>query len=46
MIVIFNDNEMFIDKNVGGMFKYLLSIIRNLIVEKMIDEVDKILNVI
>ncbi|KPI54343.1 1-deoxy-D-xylulose-5-phosphate synthase [Clostridioides difficile] len=45
MIVILNDNEMSIDKNVGGMSKYLSSIIRNSTVEKMTDEVDKILNV-
>ncbi|MGO0906406.1 1-deoxy-D-xylulose-5-phosphate synthase [Clostridioides difficile] len=45
MIVILNDNEMSIDKNVGGMSKYLSSIIRNSTVVKMTDEVDKILNV-
>lgn len=45
MIVILNDNEMSIDKNVGGMSKYLSSIIRNSTVIKMTDEVDKILNV-
>lgn len=45
MIVILNDNEMSIDKNVGGMSKYLSNIIRNSTVVKMTDEVDKILNV-
>ncbi|MGL6105390.1 1-deoxy-D-xylulose-5-phosphate synthase [Romboutsia sp.] len=45
MIVILNDNEMSIDKNVGGMSRYLSSIIRNSTVNKVKDEVEKILNI-
>ncbi|MGL5749820.1 MAG: 1-deoxy-D-xylulose-5-phosphate synthase [Paraclostridium sp.] len=45
MIVILNDNEMSIDKNVGGMSKHLSSLIRNSKVNRVKDEVEKILNV-
>ncbi|MEG1870868.1 MAG: 1-deoxy-D-xylulose-5-phosphate synthase [Romboutsia sp.] len=45
MIVILNDNEMSIDKNVGGMSKHLSTLIRNSTVNKVKDEVEKILNV-
>lgn len=45
MIVILNDNEMSIDENVGGMSKHLSSIIKNSTVNKVKDEVEKILNV-
>ncbi len=45
MIIILNDNEMSIDKNVGGMSRYLSSIIRNSTVNKVRDEVEKILQV-
>lgn len=45
MIIILNDNEMSIDKNVGGMSKYLSSLIRNSTMNKVKDEVEKILNV-
>ncbi|MFR9070590.1 MAG: 1-deoxy-D-xylulose-5-phosphate synthase, partial [Paraclostridium sp.] len=40
-----NDNEMSIDENVGGMSKHLSSIIQNSTVNKVKDEVEKILNV-
>lgn len=45
MIVILNDNEMSIDKNVGGMSRYLSSIVRNSTANKVKDEVEKILNI-
>lgn len=45
MIIILNDNEMSIDKNVGGMSRHLSSIIRNSTVNKVKDEVEKILSV-
>ncbi|MDU7904365.1 MAG: 1-deoxy-D-xylulose-5-phosphate synthase, partial [Peptostreptococcaceae bacterium] len=45
MIVILNDNEMSIDENVGGMSKHLSAIIKNSTVNKVKDEVEKILNV-
>lgn len=45
MIVILNDNEMSIDKNVGGMSKHLSSLIRNSTMNKVKDEVEKILSV-
>ena len=45
MIVILNDNEMSIDKNVGGMSRHLSGIIRNSTANKVKDEVEKILNV-
>ncbi|MEG2246784.1 MAG: 1-deoxy-D-xylulose-5-phosphate synthase [Peptostreptococcaceae bacterium] len=45
MIVILNDNEMSIDENVGGMSKHLSAIIKNSTVNKVKDEVGKILNV-
>ena len=45
MIVILNDNEMSIDKNVGGMSKHLSSIIRNSTANKVKDEVEKLLSV-
>lgn len=35
MIIILNDNEMSIDKNVGGMSRYLSGIIRNSTVNKV-----------
>lgn len=44
MIVILNDNEMSIDKNVGGMSRHLSGIIRNSTVNKVKDEVEKILS--
>ena len=44
MIVILNDNEMSIDENVGGMSKHLSNIIKNSTVNKVKDEVEKILN--
>lgn len=45
MIVVLNDNEMSIDKNVGGMSRHLSSIIRNSTANKVKDEVEKILSV-
>ncbi|MEN2258227.1 1-deoxy-D-xylulose-5-phosphate synthase N-terminal domain-containing protein [Paraclostridium benzoelyticum] len=45
MIVILNDNEMSIDENVGGMSKHLSAIIKNSTVNKVKDEVEKILSV-
>ncbi|WP_195250809.1 1-deoxy-D-xylulose-5-phosphate synthase [Romboutsia sp. 1001713B170207_170306_H8] len=45
MIVILNDNEMSIDKNVGAMSRYLSSIIRNSTMNKVKDEVEKIFTV-
>lgn len=45
VIIILNDNEMSIDKNVGGMSRHLSSIIRNSTINKMKDEMEKILNV-
>ena len=45
MIIILNDNEMSIDKNVGGMSKHLSTIIENSTINKVKDEVEKILNV-
>ena len=45
MIIILNDNEMSIDKNVGGMSKYLSNIIENSAINKVKDEVEKILNI-
>ena len=45
MIIILNDNEMSIDKNVGGMSRYLSSLIRNSTITKVKDEVEKILQV-
>ena len=45
IIIILNDNEMSIDKNVGGIAKYLSSIIRNSTITKVKDEVEKILQV-
>lgn len=45
MIVILNDNEMSIDKNVGGMSKHLSSLIRNSTMNKVKDEFEKILSV-
>ena len=44
MIIILNDNEMSIDKNVGGMSTYMSSLIRNSKVHKMKGEVDRFLN--
>ena len=45
MIVILNDNEMSIDKNVGAMSRHLSSIIRNSTMNKVKDEVEKIFTV-
>ncbi|RDY24839.1 1-deoxy-D-xylulose-5-phosphate synthase [Romboutsia maritimum] len=45
MIVILNDNEMSIDKNVGGMSRHLSSIISNSTVNKVKDEVEKLLSI-
>ena len=45
MIVILNDNEMSIDKNVGGMARHLSGKIRNSTVNKVKNEVEKILNI-
>ena len=44
MIIILNDNEMSIDKNVGGMSTYMSGLIRNSKVHKMKGEVDRFLN--
>lgn len=44
MIIILNDNEMSIDKNVGGMSKYLSSIIRNAKANQVKDQIEKILS--
>ena len=44
MIVILNDNEMSIDKNVGGMSKYLSKLRTNNAINKVKDEVEKILS--
>lgn len=43
MIIILNDNEMSIDKNVGGMATHLSSIIRSSRINKVKDDVKKIL---
>ena len=45
MIVILNDNEMSIDENVGAMSRHLSSIIRNSTMNKVKDEVEKLLAV-
>ena len=45
MRVILNDNEMSLDKNVGGMARHLSGIIRNSTVNKVKNEVEKILNI-
>lgn len=45
MMVILNDNEMSIDKNVGAMSRHLSSIIRNSTMNKVKDEVEKIFTV-
>ena len=45
MTIILNDNEMSIDKNVGGMAKHLSSIISNSMTHKVKNEVEKILSV-
>lgn len=45
MIVILNDNEMSIDKNVGGMALHLSGNIKNSTMDKMKDEVEKLLSV-
>ena len=45
MIIILNDNEMSIDKNVGAMSRHLSSIIRNSTMNKVKDEVEKIFTV-
>ena len=44
MIIILNDNEMSIDKNVGGMSRYLSSIIRNAKANQVKDQIEKILS--
>lgn len=45
MIIILNDNEMSIDKNVGGMSKYMSNIIRNSTANKVKDEMEKLLKI-
>lgn len=44
MIIILNDNEMSIDKNVGGMSRYLSSIIRNAKANQVKDKIEKLLS--
>jgi 1-deoxy-D-xylulose-5-phosphate synthase len=44
MIVILNDNEMSIDKNVGGMSKYFSKLRTNSAINKVKDEFEKILS--
>lgn len=44
MIIILNDNEMSIDKNIGGMSRYLSSIIRNAKANQVKDQIEKILS--
>ena len=44
MIIILNDNEMSIDKNVGGMSRYLSSIIRNAKANQVKDQIEKMLS--
>ena len=44
MIIILNDNEMSIDENVGGMSRYLSSIIRNSKANQVKDKIEKILS--
>ena len=43
MIIILNDNEMSIDKNVGAMSRYLSSIIRNAKANQVKDKIEKVL---
>ena len=43
MIIILNDNEMSIDENVGGMSRYLSSLIRNAKANQVKDSLEKIL---
>lgn len=45
MTVILNDNEMSIDKNVGGMSKYFSRLIKNSSVDMFKDEFEKLLSV-
>ena len=45
MIIILNDNEMSIDKNVGGMSRYLSSIIRNAKANQVKDQIEKIFSI-
>lgn len=45
MTVILNDNEMSIDKNVGGMSKYFSKLIKNSSVDMVKDEFEKLLSV-
>jgi 1-deoxy-D-xylulose-5-phosphate synthase len=45
MTVILNDNEMSIDKNVGGMSKYFSSLIKSSSVDMFKDEFEKLLSV-
>ncbi|MFI3210564.1 MAG: 1-deoxy-D-xylulose-5-phosphate synthase [Peptostreptococcaceae bacterium] len=45
VIIILNDNEMSIDKNIGGISNHLSSIIRNSSAYKVKDGFEKILNV-
>ncbi len=45
MIVILNDNEMSIDKNVGAMSNHLSSLIKNSTISKVKDEFEKILSI-
>ena len=44
MIIILNDNEMSIDENVGGMSRYLSSIIRNAKANQVKDSIEKVLS--
>lgn len=44
MIVIFNDNEMSIDKNTGAFSSYMSKILRNSETLRMKDNLDKIMN--
>ncbi|WP_297136645.1 1-deoxy-D-xylulose-5-phosphate synthase [Terrisporobacter sp.] len=43
MIIILNDNEMSIDKNVGAMSRYLSSLIRNAKANQVKDSIEKIM---
>ncbi len=44
MIIVLNDNEMSIDKNVGAISKYLSSLIRNAKANELKDKVEKVLS--
>ena len=45
MIIILNDNEMSIDKNVGAMSRYLSSLIRNAKANQVKDSIEKIMTI-